>query len=52
MTLDVYSHVVTDDAGDEWADFWASVDDRRGRQKAAERSRGVVAVWSGSEADE
>jgi integrase len=25
MTLDVYSHVVTADAGDEWADFWRSV---------------------------
>jgi hypothetical protein len=24
MTLDVYSHVVTDPAGDEWRDFWLS----------------------------
>jgi hypothetical protein len=50
MTLDVYSHVVTADAGDEWADFWASVYDRTRRPKAAESSPGVVPVWSETEA--
>ena len=50
MTLDVYSHVVTANAGDEWADFWGSAYDRRRRPKAPEPSPGVVPVWSESEA--
>jgi integrase len=52
MTLDVYTHVVTADADDEWADFWRSVYDRQRRPKAAKGARGVVPVWSGSEGDE
>jgi integrase len=52
MTLDVYSHVVTDPAGDEWRDFWLSAYDRQRRPKAVERSRGVVSVWSREGAEE
>jgi integrase len=50
MTLDVYAHVVTDPASDEWREFWLDADDRRRRPKAAERSPGVVSVWSRDEA--
>jgi integrase len=40
MTLDTYSHVILDPNGDEWKSHWAAV-------YAAERSAGVVSVWSG-----
>jgi hypothetical protein len=39
MSLDVYAHVVIDPNADEWQAFWREA-------YAAERSRGVVPVWS------
>jgi hypothetical protein len=48
MLTDVYGHVVIARDRDEWREFWLDSD----ASKAAKRSRGVVSVWSGSEASE
>ena len=44
MTLDVYSHVVTADAGGEWPDFWA-VEDEIADDLAALEGSGVDHVF-------
>jgi hypothetical protein len=52
MLTDVYGHVMIDSDGDEWRDFWRDAYRRKTSPEAVERARGVVPVWSGSEAAE
>jgi hypothetical protein len=42
MLSDVYGHVVTDPAGDEWRSFWLAAYDEKRRPRVAERFPGVV----------
>jgi hypothetical protein len=49
MLTDVYGHVMIDQRGDEWTDFWLDAYTRQTRPAAAERRSGVVPVWSQTE---
>jgi integrase len=47
MLSDVYGHVVTDPAGDEWRAFWLEAYDLARRPRAVERLPGVAPVRPG-----
>jgi hypothetical protein len=49
MLTDVYGHVMIDQRGDEWRDFWPDAYTSQTRPAAAERRSGVVPVWSQTE---